>query len=186
MMIGLRIILFILTGYIQGHAAPPIQTTLRAWQPGAESPSPEALRSTLYIAPVPAATNEHVSFTVTEREGVNRQQAPVRGGLPFQRGELTDPSHIRLLDAKGRERPVQGLVTSYWPEGTVRWLCIDFTTDIQAGQTQSFTLAYGTQVLTTARSSLTVQQRGDAIDIDTGHIHLTFAPGAWVCPPACL
>ncbi len=177
MMIGLCIVLFILAGYIQGHAAPPVQAALRAWQPGAKPPSPEARRSPLYIAPVPAATHERITFTVTEREGVDRQLAPVRGGLPFRRGELTDPSHIRLLDAKGRERPVQGLVTSYWPEGTVRWLCIDFTTDIKAGQTQSFTLAYGTQVRTASRSSLAVQQRGEAIEVDIGRMRLALSPG---------
>ncbi|ETX00387.1 MAG: hypothetical protein ETSY2_39190, partial [Candidatus Entotheonella gemina] len=178
MLIGLCIALLLLAGSTQSHAAPPVPAALRAWQPGAEAPSPEARRSPLYIAPVPAVSHELITFTITEREGVDRQQAPVRGGLPFRRGELQDPRHIRLLDAQGREHPVQGLVTSYWPEGTVRWLCIDFTTDIKAGQTQTFTLAYGTEVRTTSHSSLKVHKRGKAIDIDTGHLHLTFAPGA--------
>lgn len=177
MPIAIYIALFILAGYMHGHAAPSAPASLRAWQPGAEAPSPEARRSPLYIAPVPPAAHDRLAFTVTEHEGVNRQQAPVRGGLPFRRGELTDPSHIRLFDARGRERPVQGLVTSYWPEGTVRWLCIDFTTDIKAGQTQPYTLAYGTRVRTASPSSLQVQQRGDAIEVDTGRLRLAFAPG---------
>ncbi|ETW94322.1 MAG: hypothetical protein ETSY1_35425 [Candidatus Entotheonella factor] len=180
MLTRLLIALLLLAGPMQGYAAPPVPAALRAWQPGAEAPSAEARRSPLYIAPVPAAAHERVTFTITEREGVNRQLAPVRGGLPFRRGELTDPSHIRLLDAQGRERPVQGLATSYWPEGTVRWLCIDFTTDIKAGQTQSFTLAYGTDVRTTSRSSLKVhqRQRAGAVDINTGDLRLAFEPGA--------
>ncbi len=187
MLIRIGIVLLLLAGYAEsntidvtpsaGAASLTPPAALRAWQPGVEQPSPEALRSPLYIAPVPAATHERVTFTVTEHEGVDRQQAPVRGGLPFRRGELADPSHIRLLDASGRERPVQGLVTSYWPEGTVRWLCIDFTTDIAANQQQAFTLAYGTEVRPTSRSSLKVRQRGNGVAVDTGRMRLVFDTG---------
>ncbi len=192
MLMVIGMVLFILTGVPTELAAqrsepsrPAVRTSrsetvpesLRIWQPGAEGPSPEARRSPLYIAPVPVAKRERLTFTVTEHEGVNRQQAPVRGGLPFRRGELDDPTRIRLLDASGRERPVQSLVTSYWPEGTVRWLCLDFLTDMAAGQTRPFTLEYGTEVNTDSGSPLVVQRGVESIEVDTGRLRLAFKTG---------
>ena len=67
-------------------------------------PDPRAVESGLYIRPVAAAKTARLDFAVTEPLGVARKACPVRGGLPFHRGELVDPKAIRLLDG-GREIP---------------------------------------------------------------------------------
>lgn len=109
------------------------------WQP-----DKRAVESGLYVAPRPPATKAQVAFTVTEPSGVARKNWPVRGTLPLFRGELRDPNAIRLLDATGKEVPVQGLATAFWPEKTIRFLCLDFLTDLDPNEEKRFTLEYGT------------------------------------------
>ncbi|MBM4042908.1 MAG: hypothetical protein FJ290_30835 [Planctomycetes bacterium] len=122
-----------------------------AWA-GEEWPSPvtwqpdkRAVESGLYIAPRPLATKAQVAFTVTEPSGVARRRWPVRGAIPLFRGELRDPNAIRLLNAAGKEIPVQGLATAFWPEKTIRFLCLDFLTDLGPNEEKRFTLEYGTE-----------------------------------------
>ena len=142
------------------------------------TPDPRAVRSGLYIAPRAPAKRERVTFTVTEPSGVARKNGPVRGAIPLFRGELADATKIRLLDAAGREVPVQGKATAYWPEKTIRFLCLDFLASLGPGEKQQFTLEYGSAVRAATRTPLTVSE-GDAkaVAVDTGAVRLTFATG---------
>ncbi len=140
-------------------------------------PDERAVKSGLYIAPRPPARRERVSFTVAEPSGVPRRDWPVRGAVPLFRGELTDPSRIRLLDDAGKEMPVQGRATAYWPERTIRFLCLDFLTSLEAGETKRFTLEYGSNVPRAAAVPLKVSADGKTIDIHTGVLALTFRTG---------
>jgi hypothetical protein len=51
---------------------------------------------------------------------------PVTAGVPFPRGALAGAGAVRLCDAEGREVPVQALPLARWPDGSVRWLLLDF------------------------------------------------------------
>jgi hypothetical protein len=127
----------------QAAAALPGETP---WpSPVTWQPDPRAVQSGLYIAPRPLAEKAQVAFTVTEPSGVARRNWPVRGAIPLFRGELKDANAVRLLDAAGKEIPVQGLPTAYWPEKTIRFLCLDFLTDLGPNEEKRFTLEYGTE-----------------------------------------
>ena len=151
--------------------------TANPWDPGVEKPSVEALQSALYIAAVPAVEKAQLVFTVSELAGVQRRHAPVRGSLPFRRGELAGPAQLRLLDPQGQEVPVQGLVTSFWPEGTVRWLCLDFLANLKAKETLTYTLEFGTQVKCATRSKLEVRQADGEITVETGRMEVLHSFG---------
>ena len=125
-----------LTMAAEGGEWPSVVT----WQP-----DKRAVDSGLYIAPQPLARKAQVAFTVTEPSGVPRKRWPVRGAIPMFRGELRDPNAIRLLDAAGKEVPVQGLATAFWPERSIRFLCLDFLTDLGPSEQKRFTLEYGTE-----------------------------------------
>jgi hypothetical protein len=51
---------------------------------------------------------------------------PVTAGVPFPRGALQGAASVRLCDAGGREVPAQALPLARWPDGSVRWLLLDF------------------------------------------------------------
>lgn len=144
-------------------------------------PDPRAVESGLYIQPVELAKRAELPFAVIEPSGVDRRRGPVRGSLPFCRGELKDPKNVRLLDDAGREVPVQGFAAAFWPEGTVKFLCIDFLTDLEAGRTKRFRLEYGTAVKPNVKSALRVNRAGGRVAVDTGLMKVTFAPGQEFC-----
>ncbi len=87
-----------------------------------------------------------VAFTVTEPSGVQRDGWPVTSGIPLKQGELGNDRRTALFDAKGHEVPLQTEILSRWPDGTIRWLLLDFQVDLSAGQSRSFVLKYGPQV----------------------------------------
>ncbi|MEK6248040.1 MAG: hypothetical protein N2C12_07660, partial [Planctomycetales bacterium] len=127
------------------------------------TPDPRAVASGLFIKPRNLARNARLDLTVTEPTGVVRKRYPVRGGIPFHRGELQDPAKIRLVDDKGKNIPVQGKITAWWPEGTVKFLCVDFLIDLEANETQKFFLEYGTDVQPPDSSSLKISKQGGSV-----------------------
>jgi hypothetical protein len=141
-------------------------------------PDPRAVKSGLYIEPQTAATKQTVTFTVSEPDGIARKSWPVRGGIPLFRGELADPSMVRLLDAKGNPVPVQAIATAFWPEKTVRFLCLDFVTDLAAKETASFTLEYGSMVPKVDSKVMVKSEQAGACEIATTHGTYAFKSAA--------
>jgi hypothetical protein len=73
---------------------------------------------------------------------------PVSGGIPFPRGELSSVAGIRLLNASGKQLPVQTQMLASWDAGgkQVRWLLLDFQPEGLAAGKNRFTLEYGPEV----------------------------------------
>ena len=51
---------------------------------------------------------------------------PVRSGVPFARGMLPPGRPVALRDPGGAVVPLQTTVLSRWPDGSTRWLLLDF------------------------------------------------------------
>ncbi len=82
-----------------------------------------------------------IDLNVVEPTDVPRSEWPVRSGVPLPEGVLGDPSAVRLLDAAGREVPVQTQATSWWPDGlSVRWLLVDFAASTTPAGSSQYTL----------------------------------------------
>ncbi|MBN4074062.1 hypothetical protein JYT61_00715, partial [bacterium AH-315-E10] len=141
------------------------------------TPDKRAVESGIFIRPVSLATKSVITFTVTEPSGISRTNHPVRGSIPFYRGEIGKSTNIRLFNASGRQVPVQGMATAYWPEGTYKFLCLDFLTGLNANETQTFTLEYGTGIPSAQKSALKVSKNNGSIQVDTGKMSLSFAAG---------
>ena len=63
---------------------------------------------------------------------------PVTGGVPLAKGALKDPRAARLV-AHGRAVPLQTEALARWPDGSVKWLLLDF--QAPTGETR-FTLRF--------------------------------------------
>ena len=87
-----------------------------------------------------------IRLAVEEPAGVERQQWPVSSGVPFARGILRDDQATALFDAAGGELPLQTETLVRWPDGSVRWLLVDFQIDLAAKQKKTLTLRYGPEV----------------------------------------
>src|SRR5262245_20372885 len=53
-------------------------------------------------------------------------QQPLTVGVPFPRGMLRAPEAVALLDWQQRPQPVQAECLARWPDGSVKWLLLDF------------------------------------------------------------
>lgn len=80
-------------------------------------------------------------------KGAAASSWPISTGVALPRGALHRPDHVRLLNSAGKEVPCRGQVRSRWPaDGSIRWLALDFRTDLSVPGGERFTLEYGPQV----------------------------------------
>src|SRR5262249_52581864 len=90
--------------------------------PSGPDRSPAARRAKRSARPGPGAW----SLPLLLRSTIPARDQPVTRGVPFPQGILADPAAVTLLDATGQEVPVQAEALSRWPDGSVRWLLLDF------------------------------------------------------------
>ncbi|MFN2351876.1 MAG: hypothetical protein ABR497_08010, partial [Kiritimatiellia bacterium] len=90
---------------------------------------------------------------------------PLIGGLPFPEGALHDPAHIRIVDERGMEVPVQIDVTSHWPDGSIRWVLAGMLADPRG----NYRVEFGPDVSRSApENPLVITSKPDGLTVDTG------------------
>jgi len=83
-----------------------------------------------------------VPLHVTEPSGVDRENWPVTSGIPIPRGALRSIEQLELLGPDGKERDLQARATAHWPDGSIKWVLLDFQTTVKAKQTAVCQLAF--------------------------------------------
>jgi hypothetical protein len=121
-------------------------------------------------APLPAVT-------VADPGGAARETFPVSGAVPFPRGAVreADLPRLSLVGAAGNEVPVQLGVNGRWPDGSVRWLHLDF----QSTQPAGIAAAYAVRISLAGRARRPdlVRKTAAGVEVDTGTLRMSFAPG---------
>ncbi|PIX41419.1 MAG: hypothetical protein COZ57_23440, partial [Armatimonadetes bacterium CG_4_8_14_3_um_filter_66_20] len=105
----------------------PVATDWRdyTWQPFIEPPTPKS---------------GTVPLQVEVFGGLTFDQWPVTSGVPFPKGFLGSARNVKLTAADGKEVPLQTSVNGRWPDGSVKWLLLDFR---HSGPTGDYTLHFG-------------------------------------------
>ncbi len=97
------------------------------------------------------------------------EHEPVTIGVPFPPSALAEPEQACVLDGD-TELYCQRQVLNTWPDGSVRWLLLDFQASLPAGAPRTLRLAYGQgpsrAVLDETGISLTEERR--QVTVDTG------------------
>lgn len=70
-----------------------------------------------------------VELTVLERSGIDRRQEPVTTGVPLPRGWAVSTEGL-ALSSSGRPLPAEFRAAALWPDGSIRWLHMDFKLDM--------------------------------------------------------
>ncbi|MBT4817223.1 MAG: PKD domain-containing protein, partial [Lentisphaerae bacterium] len=65
---------------------------------------------------------------------------PVTCGIPFARGVLGSDRDVQVVDGQGNAVATQTSTTSRWPDGSVRWILLDFR---HPGGTPQYAVEYG-------------------------------------------
>ena len=68
---------------------------------------------------------------------------PVTGGVPLAQGEAPAGSRFRLTDDTGEPVPLQTEILGTWPDGSARWVLLDFSCCCAGPGPKTFALATG-------------------------------------------
>lgn len=100
---------------------------------------------------------------------------PVKFGIPFPKGELVSPDHVRVLNASGREIPSQTTQVTTWEpaDPSVKWLWVFFFAD----ESESYEVEYGEEVRKTVFTDDKIifknnQRTNGFAEIDTGPLRI--------------
>lgn len=139
------------------------------------APNVETLFRRAQQTPVAPARGTVDDRTVAIRVAAPRYAAgaswPVRCGLPIAQGELADPAHATVYNARGEILPTQNRATATWPDGSVKWLFLDFTHDFSAAAEADYDVHFGNRVRNRAPShGVRTTATPAGIEVDTGAI----------------
>ncbi len=122
-----------------------------------------------------SVTRAELPLKVENPYGFAVTATPISSGVPFARGELGDPSHVRLLSPTGDEVPRQTRATAYWLDGSIKWLLVSFQGGALAGASATYRLEYGSQVRAQAFTSpLALARDGTRLTVATGPLQVQF------------
>ena len=108
-----------------------------------------------------------LALTVQGRPGVRADSFPLTSGVPLPMGHLYDATRAELLHADRQPVPLQTRVNGQWPDGSVRWLLLDFQHRV-CPQDQVVHLRYGRDVPRAAKREPLARQTTNGVTIDTG------------------
>ena len=112
-----------------------------------------------------------------------RKQWPITVSVPFAAGALRDPGQVILRDPRSAQIPTQRRALASWPDGSVKWLLLDFAMDLAPLERVDVELDIGGQAETLeAQDGIRVEWAGDELQIDTGAMqcHLGSSGGGLV------
>jgi hypothetical protein len=112
---------------------------------------------------------KRVPVTVTAQVFEGGANWPVRAGLPSPEGELADPARATVMDRAGRVLPSQNRSLATWPDGSVKWLYLDFTHDFSKAATGSYFVEYGNSIRAPAPPPpVRIESTAGGLRVDTG------------------
>ena len=116
-----------------------------------------------------------IELTIAEGAGIDRGAWPVTRGVPLPPGAVRAPDDLRLEDAQGRAVPLQCRPLCSWPDGSMKWVLVDFQADIAAGGEAVYYLICGGGEQPRAADELEISEDDERITVCTGP--LRFAVG---------
>lgn len=125
-----------------------------------------------------------VTLTVTEPAGLNRGDAePVTTGLPFAPGVVRAGTPLALFDAGGAEVPLQTRVLAHWPDGSVKWVLLDFQVPrpwlAANGKAEFRLVAAEPKAKADPAHAVQVQEKDDSLVVGAGHVRVTLSRKAF-------
>jgi hypothetical protein len=106
-------------------------------------------------------------------EGVPKAGFPAQCGIPLPPGKVTDASAMRLQNFKALAVHTQKTPLSYWPDGSIRWMLIDFPV---TPWTKSIDLAFRKDVARPTKT-VTLKETGAGLLVSSGAVSFEAQPG---------
>jgi exo-rhamnogalacturonan lyase-like protein len=119
-----------------------------------------------------SAADFPLPITVQEPSGIARTAEPVSGGIPLPWGRFKPDTGFVLSDANGRV-PLQASPLVVDEKGYLRWILLDFQTDLKPNEKKAFTLT-PVEVAKKMTRRLAAEDR-NSVTISTGEVVLAIA-----------
>ncbi|MBA4389077.1 MAG: hypothetical protein C0404_13935 [Verrucomicrobia bacterium] len=132
-----------------------------------------AMLAMFVVAAQAGSADLSLNISVQEPAGVAQAAAPVSGGIPLPKGIYGKDQSFALFDGE-KEVPSQVVPLVLDEEGKLRWVLLDFQTDLSAGQNRSFTLKAAKPAGNPSKP-LKATDSAEAVTLDTGAISIVFS-----------
>jgi len=100
---------------------------------------------------------------------------PFTFGLPLPEGIIRSSTDIALLDAVGRATPVAAQPLATWPDGSFRWVLLDFLGSFTASEKSDWTVVLGEDLASSApEHPVRVEQTGSIIRVSNSRLEAEF------------
>ena len=127
---------------------------------------------------MPDSTRFSVPIEVDSPDRTAHRREPVTCGIPWPRGALRDPAGLVLRCEQGRRVPLQARILESWPDGSARWVLLDWQADIAAGATAGYRVEIGKNLPADSDQPRFGSRRdGSKLVLDTGPARFTIAAG---------
>jgi len=110
-----------------------------------------------------------IELRIQERSGIDRLEEPVTCGVPLAQGWASSVEEL-VLKIEGQAVPCEFRPVSHWPDGSLRWVHLDFQASVAAGASLALSLEKGTPA--PIDSKLDVQEGQDKITVSTGKVRV--------------
>jgi hypothetical protein len=105
---------------------------------------------------------------IEETAGIGRRNEPVTVGIPFPRGALTSADQLVLRDPAAGPLPLQTQTLATWPDGSLKWVLLDFQACAGSGETRELELSIGESCAAPASSIVRIEERDGEVRVDNG------------------
>jgi hypothetical protein len=143
----------------------------KPFQPGRVCPEPLFTTTPRQPGKRGNLTRTQVRVSLLEECGVARPASPVSFGFPCPQGGVFSLANIRLLDATGKGIPAQFTITAFWPDGSLKWVLVDFVTALKPSENKTVIVELGSRVKrAAAKSPLQVRDEPGQTTLLTGSL----------------
>ncbi len=118
--------------------------------------------------------NFAIPIILKEEDGLQRNNEPIRIGVPIARSIVTKTVQLTLTDHTDKPHPSQIQVLEKWPDGSLKWILLDFFADTAPNSTTIFHIKRSSRYQD-AFNQLVVEETTDSITIATGKARFTIS-----------
>ena len=106
-----------------------------------------------------------------------RLSQPCTISIPFRQGQLTDVGMLSIED-EGKKLPTQKSILSTWPDGSVKWVLVNFLVDLPGNNEKKITMSLNEPTNASPEIPVLVCMQAGRPCITTGDIQYVFSsPG---------